>query len=1540
MISHLIRPAVITGLVASAALGASVTERPDWSLTRANGPSTMSLNDSANVPLNTPGIIERSLCVGIGLLRNGSYQCGDLVVAYPMQAVRVNGRTYQPALIHNGQLAHPVPQIALDIATPSGTTTPDSIRYIVSVNGAPRDSSVTLTNSQLSASPSVRRRIHVGWDAYLDATDVYPVSIEARSYYPGGATYSTTQTTEAIVVNRGNSRWGMGWWVSGVEMLMTPSNNSANRLWVGGDGSARIYRPTGTNNEWVADLVDRPDTLKSNGTTYSRMLPGGTSVVFNAQGQHINTVDARGFTTTLYYASSSANAALDSMKVPKLSKPYYFKYKTPTTDSSALDSAFSPAPSGFYKLRAKSYGRVMYQIFDQRGTDEYYDIYQSGINVGRILYRRERGGREAYFRYDSAAQLSRVISNVDASGRLDTTKICSYFTYSRTTSADSVCNTRVNLVPNAVISMNGPRPDATDPDSVQFRVGRFGAPNRVRNALNNITSIERDAASGCNSFPAFVTKVTTPDNIVTTACPDARGNVSTNRVLNGLGAGSDQITTYVWDQTWDKVKSVSNAIGQLTFVATYNAFGEPDSVTDGRLGSATKFYYGGSGNALKLLEESRTPVTRGVAIEKDIFTYDALGNVTGTYGYTDSTSAVVGRLNVASHATQDAIGRTINACSDISNLTGSPVPQKCTSTIFDIMARDSVVSTIAPNPSQYQTLTTIFDGEGRPHILAREGSNTPSPMYTIYNYDRAGNQTSETAPDGYVSKKIFDKAHNVIASINRRGDTVKMGYDGANQLKWKVVPTVTVASTTPTNSIGASSPTQAYPWLPNVSTSYQMAKDSMWYQYDVAGRMTVAGNTDTRVLRTYNALGLLETDSAYIRNNQGGFQKYGIQHRYDGINRQVAMKVPSQLAVGTTDSITYIYHPLNSDLLVVTGLNGTVTTFNYTITGQNDIVSSASGLTENKTFDAAGNLVRSLVQGGGTIGTLRKARYTYDNRGLLLTVRDSSSYQETNTYTYSGMGHVKTSLTLEVAKAYYGSSSLGNATYQTVDTMYNNGYGSVDSSLTGTATTVPSSSGYSTLKNTYNGSGRLMAAAAGAGNSRFYMYDADGNTTFYQQAASTMDDIGFHEDRYSYYDAENRLRAADYRGQRAGLSTPFLVFEQYKYDALGRRVWTRADRYCDTSDWASFEIVCNLSTLTRTVWDGDHELAEMRVPVKLVNNTAMPDTLIDNDQYLPNLGRSPHGFDQNPYFGRVIYTHGLVVDQPLAVTRYNYVDLGLPNATTTNKLSFATATLEPSWDFKGRTTDITCSTGAHRCAGTRTGGATDSMFVFVPGNYFVYERSRATRYVWHGSLLEDKEGAARTLYRRNRVYDPAAGRFTQEDPIGLAGGLNLYGYAGGDPVNFSDPSGLCFWDACVVEVSGAYVLWGGIAAIASVAWIDFNNRYGSSAFGAKQAAEGSVGGPTAGRRATATERRDARARNREANDGDLKCVYCGVSTPEQAGQPTSSEIDHTQPRNPRDGGPKGNNSKENLENTCRTCNRNKSNKRPPFTAPVTGPPRT
>jgi RHS repeat-associated protein len=50
------------------------------------------------------------------------------------------------------------------------------------------------------------------------------------------------------------------------------------------------------------------------------------------------------------------------------------------------------------------------------------------------------------------------------------------------------------------------------------------------------------------------------------------------------------------------------------------------------------------------------------------------------------------------------------------------------------------------------------------------------------------------------------------------------------------------------------------------------------------------------------------------------------------------------------------------------------------------------------------------------------------------------------------------------------------------------------------------------------------------------------------------------------------------------------------------------------------------------------------------------------------------------------------------------------------------------------------------------------------------------------------------IYFRARYYDPQVARFVSEDPLGLGGGINPYVYAGNDPINASDPSGLAVED--------------------------------------------------------------------------------------------------------------------------------------------------
>ena len=213
--------------------------------------------------------------------------------------------------------------------------------------------------------------------------------------------------------------------------------------------------------------------------------------------------------------------------------------------------------------------------------------------------------------------------------------------------------------------------------------------------------------------------------------------------------------------------------------------------------------------------------------------------------------------------------------------------------------------------------------------------------------------------------------------------------------------------------------------------------------------------------------------------------------------------------------------------------------------------------------------------------------------------------------------------------------------------------------------------------------------------------------------------------------------------------------EWYRYDALGRRIWQRITRDSDEVAgntlcyWHDRASGCRNED-TRTVWDGDQIADEIR---ELVDTTTAHET----DQG----GSDPHE-------GVVGYTNALGIDAPLDLVK-NGGDVVVPYT-----------------NWHGQYDLGTCPTGVCDPTSVEFPGALMSAYGDPsPDGNLDGPPS------WYGNVITGMQDGSGYQYRRNRYYDPTTGRFTQEDPLGLAGGLNAYGFADGDPVTYSDPFGLC-----------------------------------------------------------------------------------------------------------------------------------------------------
>ncbi|MEG8281212.1 RHS repeat-associated core domain-containing protein [Streptomyces sp. AHA2] len=160
-------------------------------------------------------------------------------------------------------------------------------------------------------------------------------------------------------------------------------------------------------------------------------------------------------------------------------------------------------------------------------------------------------------------------------------------------------------------------------------------------------------------------------------------------------------------------------------------------------------------------------------------------------------------------------------------------------------------------------------------------------------------------------------------------------------------------------------------------------------------------------------------------------------------------------------------------------------------------------------------------------------------------------------------------------------------------------------------------------------------------------------------------------------------------------------------------------------------------------------------------------------------------FGYDPLGGRISKTTGT------ATSRYltdGTNPLAEQNASGTTTASVATSGLD---EFLTRTeggkTQVYLTDALGTVVGlANTDGTVATTYAYDPnGTPTATGTATSNPYTFTG---REDDGTG-LLYYRNRYYDPQTGRFISQDPIGHAGGTNLYQYALSSPTTYTDPSG-------------------------------------------------------------------------------------------------------------------------------------------------------
>ncbi|MBK9410911.1 MAG: RHS repeat-associated core domain-containing protein [Gemmatimonadetes bacterium] len=1337
--------------------------------------------------------IERSACLSVNLGANAATDCGDLRVTHPLSSVRAFDTEVTPTLLYNSQFAHPRLSVPVTITQLATTTQPDSVelRLCRAPYNAPPAAWTCVTSAwrgtDWPAGTTAARRVTITADAINDTTGVYSYYVKPANWY--GLT--RVPRPDSIVggyhhVNRSNSPYGAGWWLVGLDRVKKyyQSGGTTALLWVGGDGSTRTF------TVGQAMYYDRLDSITYDAAqqAYVRRLPEGRRTEFDLQGRHIRTINRFGRVTVLSYVTTADSAGVATMTLPSpTGMSFGFSY---TNGRLAVVTPPALGSTGM-QIRKDTIVNTAGNVVRVRNASDssVQFAYYGGTTTQYVL--RERKSRRAVaqtFTFDAAFKArSASVAPGFGSGVITTTVVAGESRGLPQSGSPAAVDTA-----RAYTWVDGPRAVA---DTSALFQGRFGEVRRMVDPIGAVTQVRAEAYFDGWQFGWKPTRVRRPGGHVVFYEWDDRGNVLRVIDSTGVNAGVRDTTQYVYETSFDQLTHVIPPLKDTVRFGVSAVNGRRDWQQDQR-GITSRVNYIYSSSYPEELVTLILPAINGTSAYYN-------------YGYHATTRNNVSEQTPKGNVTtrsQDAIGRDTLIVSPIDSLPSSTrrLRERIVHTIRGDITLRATFWTNGASPSESLSVHTYYDPDGQIDSVSRRGypdSAGVGTMTTRWGRDSVGRAIFEQSPDGRRDSVRFDEAGNAVKRFSRRWASNNTGvapeslaYDVRNKLSWRVIPGVTYPARA--QGIGYN-PGPPYP-------AYVIARDSLFYTYTPDGDLATATNRYARVRRGYSVAGRLLADTLEIADvavTTFAQHLYATQHRYDRNGRRIVLKVPSQLTTNGQDSIRYGYAFWGSLLTQVVDPQGNSYTYTYNVRNEpTSLYSPTSAMQHEWRYDDDGRLVLDSVR--VTSGAFpyfpfaiaRRSALRYDGRDKLLRLAGGVGSKDTSATTYSGLGYL---IADSLVQRGIGYTTGDSARYRSITRYRYDGLGNIirrtyADTLKFWVQGQPyvRAPVYDSSFVTYRpGVGRDTLDFRPSQGPTKIVYDSSGNVVYTARTAGYASQA--QEDRASFYDAAGRLVAADRRYMsNDGSSFNRSVLEEYRHDALGRRVWVRGQRACSVGGGPIPPAECLASYIRRTTWDGAQELAEIQAPGGATDNAFFEqDVGAFTLPYLQNQ-------DRNPFYGRVLYTHGAALDQPLAVARYGYVDLPVGGTPT----PWPDFVVEVSWDPRGRASFGSygglaykqLSSGGTKCVWTPATSAQRCVQWDWPGARAAYNPQQGVvRSSWMGTLLEEKQDGAGTLYRRNRQYDPTRGRFAQEDPIGLAGGLNLYGYANGDPVNFSDPFGLC-----------------------------------------------------------------------------------------------------------------------------------------------------